>query len=323
MPESSELLSPPPLPPFAAVHLAAAGYLARYSGRTRDAYTLDLKTFFAWCAERNTEVFAMTRLHLEIYVRWMEEQRGYAPATTARRLSTVAGFYRFAVIDGYLDRSPAEYVRRPHVPEESQALGLDRMQLGALVSVARASSPDDAALVTMLGLLGLRISEACGADIADLGPSAGTAPCTSSAKATNPPSSRSRSPSPERWTWPPPGEATARSCGPGPGPGWTATPPPGSCTDSRRKPGSPTTSAATRFATPTSPPPSTPASRCVTSRSPPATPTPAPPPGTTGPGETSTATPTTSSPPSSQAAPDRHLGAQEPAFEGGPEGRWT
>ena len=111
----------------------------------------------------------MTRPHLEIYVRWMEEQRGYAPATTARRFSTVAGFYRFAVIDGYLDRSPAEYVRRPHVPEESQALGLDRMQLGALVAAARASSPDDAALVTMLGLLGLRISEACGADISDLG----------------------------------------------------------------------------------------------------------------------------------------------------------
>jgi len=169
MSESSELLSPPPLPPFAAVHLAAAGYLARYSGRTRDAYTLDLKTFFAWCAERNTEVFSMTRPHLEIYVRWMDEQRRYAPATTARRLSTVAGFYRFAVIDGYLDRSPAEYVRRPHVPEESQALGLDRMQLGALVATARASSPDDAALITMLGLLGLRIFEACSADIADLG----------------------------------------------------------------------------------------------------------------------------------------------------------
>ena len=39
MSESSELLSPSPLPPFAVVHLAAAGYLARYSGRTRDAYT--------------------------------------------------------------------------------------------------------------------------------------------------------------------------------------------------------------------------------------------------------------------------------------------
>ena len=100
------------LPPD-VLHLAAAGFLARYSGRTRDAYALDLRSFFYWCAARGMGVFSMTRPHIELYVRWMEEERGYAPATTARRLSTVAGFYRFAVIDGYLDRSPAEYVRRP------------------------------------------------------------------------------------------------------------------------------------------------------------------------------------------------------------------
>ena len=116
MSESTVVMIPEPMPPFGEVHLAAAGFLARYSGKTRIAYTLDLKTYFVWCAARGAEVFAMTRPHLELYVRWMEEDRGYAPATTARRLSTVVGFYRFAVIDGYLDRSPAEYVRRPHVP---------------------------------------------------------------------------------------------------------------------------------------------------------------------------------------------------------------
>ena len=169
MSESGVVIVPEPLPFMDQPHLAAAGFLARYSGRTRDAYALDLRTFFGWCATGRVEVFAMTRPHVELYVRWMEEERGYAPATTARRLSTVIGFYRFAVIDGYLDRSPAEYVHRPHVPEESQALGLDRMQLGALVATARASSPDDAALITLLGLLGLRVSEACAVNIEDLG----------------------------------------------------------------------------------------------------------------------------------------------------------
>jgi len=169
MSESGVVVTPEPLPFMDKAHLAAAGFLARYSGRTRDAYALDLRTFFGWCASRGVDVFAMTRPHVELYVRWMEEEHGYAPATTARRLSTVIGFYRFAAIDGYLDRSPAEYVRRPHVPQESQALGLDRMQLGALVATARASSPDDAALITLLGLLGLRVSEACAVNIEDLG----------------------------------------------------------------------------------------------------------------------------------------------------------
>ena len=169
MSESATVMIPEPMPMFGPVQLAAAGYLARYSGRTRDAYALDLKTYFAWCRARGTDVFEMTRPHVEVYVRWMEEQRHYAPATTARRLSTVAGYYRFAVIDGYLDRSPAEYVRRPHVPEESQVLGLDRMQLGALVATARASTSDEAALITMLGLLGLRIGEACSVNVEDMG----------------------------------------------------------------------------------------------------------------------------------------------------------
>ena len=169
MSQTTTVMIPEPVPPFGAVHLAAAGFLARYSGRTREAYTLDLRTYFAWCSERGTEVFAMTRPHLELYMRWMEEERGYAPATVARRLSTVVGFYRFAVIDGYLDRSPAEYVRRPHVPEESQVLGLDRMQLGALVATARAATPDEAGLITLLGLLGLRVSEACHVNIEDMG----------------------------------------------------------------------------------------------------------------------------------------------------------
>ena len=107
MSQTTTVMIPEPVPPFGAVHLAAAGFLARYSGRTREAYTLDLRTYFAWCSERGTEVFAMTRPHLELYMRWMEEERGYAPATVARRLSTIDGFYEFAVIDGYQERSPA------------------------------------------------------------------------------------------------------------------------------------------------------------------------------------------------------------------------
>jgi site-specific recombinase XerD len=143
--------------------------LARYSGRTREAYAGDLRTYLAWCSARSLDVFAASRPHIEIYVRWLEEDRHLAPATVARRLSTVIGFYRFMVIDGHLDKSPAEYVRRPRVSADSQALGLDRMQLGTLVATARASSPTDAALITLLGLLGLRVSEACSVDIEDFG----------------------------------------------------------------------------------------------------------------------------------------------------------
>jgi integrase len=114
-------------------------------------------------------VIAAARPHIELWVRWLEEDRHLAPATVARRLSTVIGFYRCLVIDGRLDKSPAQYVRRPHVSPDSQALGLDRLQLGSLVALARGSGPMDAALITLFGLCGLRVSEACSVDLEDFG----------------------------------------------------------------------------------------------------------------------------------------------------------
>ncbi len=169
MPEQSTLIRPEPYDRFSGAHLAAAGFLARYSGRTREAYAADLRGFLTWCAARRLDVFEATRPHIEVYVRWLEEDRHLAPATVARRLSTVIGFYRCLVIDGHLDKSPAQYVRRPRVSPDSQALGLDRLQLGSLVALARGSGPMDAALISLLGLCGLRVSEACGVDLEDFG----------------------------------------------------------------------------------------------------------------------------------------------------------
>jgi site-specific recombinase XerD len=98
----------------------------------------------------------------------MQEDAGLARSTVSRGLSTVAGFYRFAAIDGVIEHSPAEYVRRPKIDTESATLGLDRMKLSAFIAQGAAAGPVDHALACLLGLLGLRVSEACGIDIEDL-----------------------------------------------------------------------------------------------------------------------------------------------------------
>jgi integrase/recombinase XerD len=90
-------------------------------------------------------------------------------ACIARRLSTVASFYRYCVEEELIGLSPAVNVRRPKVRPESTMTGLDRNQLGLFLVEAGLSNARDHALACLLSLNGLRVSEALGADIGDMG----------------------------------------------------------------------------------------------------------------------------------------------------------
>jgi len=149
---------------------AVVGFLARYSSPgTIAAFGMDLRLLFDWCKTQDLDPLDVTRVHLEMFARHLETDRGNCPSTIHRRLSTLKCFYRLAEIDQYVDRDPAVHLRLPRLyRDETKTLGLDRLELGAVVAAARASTPSDAALITMLGLLGLRVSEACNVRIEDI-----------------------------------------------------------------------------------------------------------------------------------------------------------
>jgi integrase/recombinase XerD len=147
---------------------AVAGFLARYREPTRTAYTVDLRAFLAWCLSNDRDMLHVTRAELELYMRYLES-RGYASATIGRRFGTVATFFKFAVIDGLIPSNPADAVTRPRICWEGQhRTVLHPLEFAAVLTAARAAGPVEHALVALLGMIGLRVSEACSADVSDL-----------------------------------------------------------------------------------------------------------------------------------------------------------
>ena len=155
--------------PAALVDEAVASYLAGYRGETVRAYSGDLKSWTRWCDAAGVEPLATSRVHIETFARDLEDGRALAPATVARRITTICCFYRHCAAEGVIDRNPGQFVRRPHVPTESRTLGLTYLEFVSFLHAAAGIGPDAHGLATLLGMLGLRVSEACGVDISDFG----------------------------------------------------------------------------------------------------------------------------------------------------------
>jgi site-specific recombinase XerD len=232
-----------------AERLALAGFLAGYSGLTRQAYELDLRQYATWCRQHQLHLFQARRADIELFARDLEA-RGRARATITRRLCTVAGFYRYAVEEELLEHSPAAHVRRPRLDYESHVTGLDRNELGALLAAADLGPPAEHALVSLLALNGLRVSEATGADIEALGVERGHRTLVITRKG---------------------GKVVTIPLAPRTAGGWTGTALGGSCAASPAAPGSPSPLGPTHCDMPSSPRPWTPVSHSGTSTKPPHT----------------------------------------------------
>lgn len=157
----------PAAPSGDQARMAAFAFLAGYSGRTRESYQYDLHYWITWCEDHDLDPFAARRPHIELFGRTLEEA-GRAPATVARRMSTICVWYAWLEGEDFIVKNPAAHVRRPKVSMDSPTLGLDRAELGSLLYVAERARSSEYALVCLMGLNGLRVSEACGAEITAL-----------------------------------------------------------------------------------------------------------------------------------------------------------
>jgi site-specific recombinase XerD len=147
----------------------ALAFLARYRvPQTQASYALSLRQWFGWCAEHGIDPLEATRAQIEIFARELEAA-GRKLTTVASKLNALAGYYRYAVIDDLLDRDPMLNVRRPRVERISTTQGLSRTEFADMLRAVESMAPRDHALICLLGLNGLRVSETCALQIEELG----------------------------------------------------------------------------------------------------------------------------------------------------------
>lgn len=111
--------------------------------------------------------------HVALWARGMEAA-GLSPATVARKVSAVSSWYAWLVRGGHATANPASNLDRPYVnPDISKTPGLTKDQALTMLAAAGAATwpqaARNAALAALLLFTGARVSEACGAVLADLG----------------------------------------------------------------------------------------------------------------------------------------------------------
>ena len=135
---------------------------------TREAYALELRQFVAWSEEHGFHLFEARRADIECFGGDLEA-RGRARVTVARRLCTVAGFYRYASKRSFS-------ITRQRSMSAGRALTASRTLQGSTSTksalslwLAGLGPAAEQALLSLLALTGLRVFEATGADIDALG----------------------------------------------------------------------------------------------------------------------------------------------------------
>lgn len=153
---------------MSTAQLAAVSYLARYSGHTHDLYAYQLRRWFDWCEANELDpLLGIQRAHVELYIRQLGAS-GLMDSSVNTMMHGVRGFLRFAHIDGLIPADPAVYARLPKVHhDESRTQGLDRLELIRFLQIAQTISVHHGALAYLLGINGLRASEAAAVRIED------------------------------------------------------------------------------------------------------------------------------------------------------------
>jgi integrase/recombinase XerD len=148
------------------------------SDNTIQAYRRDIEKFAAFASQRKLSTKQVQRSDIVDFLGSLY-RKGLDSRSVARHLVTIRNFFRFALIEGYIDDDPAATIESPKfrqsLPEFLSLEEVDRVlrqpDTTATVGIR------DRAMIELMYSCGLRVSELCGLRVADLQAEAGCLRC--------------------------------------------------------------------------------------------------------------------------------------------------
>ena len=131
-----------------------------YSANTLDAYLRDMDKLLRYLAIEQVDVLDVKLEDLEHFAAFISDL-GIGPRSLARILSGVRQFYRFLVVDGYLEIDPTELLESPkqpdHLPEVLSTAEVDLLEQA--IDLTKWEGHRNRAIIEVLFSCGLRVSE--------------------------------------------------------------------------------------------------------------------------------------------------------------------
>ncbi len=130
------------------------------SPNTLSAYEHDVEKLLTFLAGENLHVLDVQLSDLQRFAAGLHDV-GIGPRSQCRILSGVRAFYRFLVLDDYLDQDPTELLESPvlgeHLPEFLTPAEVDRLKDS--IDLSKPEGHRNRAIIEVLFSCGLRVSE--------------------------------------------------------------------------------------------------------------------------------------------------------------------
>ena len=140
-----------------------------YSPNTVEAYKHDLEWLLGYLEQEGLDPLSVKLEDLEHFAAMLSDH-GISAKSQARILSGVRSFYRYLVLDGYLDVDPTELLESPHLPQHLPEY-LSTEEVDALENSIDLTSNEghrNRAIIEVFFSCGLRVSELTNLKLSDL-----------------------------------------------------------------------------------------------------------------------------------------------------------